>query len=186
MDYYANVEAVEWFVAEVLPLIREQEPEAEFFIVGSNPTAQVKKLARQPGVTVTGFVQDVRPYLHSATACVVPLRIARGVQNKLLEAMACGKAVIATPQAAAGLNVRNGEDLLITDNPSEFAAAALMIIRNATLRESLGWHARSFVEAEHDWQPLLQRLIELVESVAQRQSESANSKSRKVRSIARH
>ncbi|MEP7339239.1 MAG: TIGR03087 family PEP-CTERM/XrtA system glycosyltransferase [Acidobacteriota bacterium] len=186
MDYYANVEAVEWFAAEVLPLIREQEPEAEFFVVGSNPTAQVKKLARQPGVTVTGFVEDVRPHIYRATACVVPLRIARGVQNKLLEAMACGKAVIATPQAAAGLNVRNGEDLLLTDSPSEFAAAALMVIRNATLRESLGWQARSFVEAEHEWQPLLQRLIELVESVAQRQAESADPKSRKVRSIARH
>ena len=185
MDYYANVEAVEWFVAKVLPLIREQQPHTKFLIVGSSPTPRVSKLAGQPGVTVTGFVEDVRPYLHSATACVVPLRIARGVQNKLLEAMACGKAVVATPQAAAGLKIRNGEDLLVAETPEEFAAATLMIIRNATLRESLGWHARSFVEAEHNWQPLLQGLIELAESVAQRQ-ESTESRNRRIRSIARH
>ncbi len=186
MDYYANIEAVEWFVAEVFPLIREQQPHAEFLIVGSNPTARVRKLASQPGVTVTGSVKDVRPYLHSATVCVVPMNIARGVQNKLLEAMACGKAVVATPQAVAGLKLRNGEDLLAAGSPEEFAAAALMIIRNATLRESLGWQARSFVEAEHDWQTVLQSLIDLVESVAQRQTESADSNKRRIRSIARH
>jgi len=183
MDYYANIEAAEWFVAEILPLIRQQQPHAEFLIVGSNPTTNVKKLARQPGVKVTGFVEDVRPYLQGATLCVVPLRIARGVQNKLLEAMACGKAVVATPEAAAGLHIRNGEDLLLAASADEFAAAVLQVIRNQTLRESLGWHARSFIEAHHDWRPMLESLVELVESIADRQTESA---SRKVRSIARH
>lgn len=182
MDYHANVEAVRWFVAEVLPLVRRQEPRAEFLIVGSNPTAEVKKLARQDGVRVTGFVEDVRPYLHGATACVVPLRIARGVQNKLLEAMACGKAVIATPQAVAGLRAIEGEDLLVAGSADEFAAAALRIIRDGRLRENLGWHARSFVEVRHDWRPLLQTLAELVESVAERKTEAGN---RKVRSITR-
>jgi sugar transferase (PEP-CTERM/EpsH1 system associated) len=183
MDYYANVEAVEWFVAEVLPRIREQEPRAEFFIVGSNPTGRVKRLAAQPGVTVTGFVEDVRPYLLGATACVVPLRIARGVQNKLLEAMACGKAVVATTQAAEGLRVRSGEELLVANNPGEFAAAALFVIRNATLRESLGWRARSYVEAQHDWQPSLERLIELVEFAARRRNAAEKNK---LRASARH
>lgn len=186
MDYYANIEAVEWFVAAILPIIRQREPMTEFMIVGSNPTARVKKLASQPGVTVTGFVEDVRPYLLDATICVVPLRIARGVQNKLLEAMACGKAVVATPQSAAGLRLRNGQDLLLAENPDDFAAAVLMVIRNATLRESLGWHARSFVEAEHHWQPLLQRLTDLAESIVQRPTDSAESQSRRIRSIGRH
>lgn len=131
---------------------------------------------------MTGFVEDVRPYLHSATACVVPLRIARGVQNKLLEAMACGKAVIVTPAAFAGLRANNGEDLLVANSPNEFAAAVMQVIRDGTLRESLGWHARSFVEAHHDWRPLLQKLAELVESVAERKTESENPK---VRSITR-
>lgn len=183
MDYYANVEAVEWFVREVFPLIREQEPHAEFLIVGNNPVARVKLLARQDGVTVTGFVEDVRPYLRDAMACVLPLRIARGVQNKLLEAMACGKAIIATPEAAAGLRVIHEEQLLIANSPNEFAAAVIDCIRESHLRESLGWRARRLVETEHAWQPLQKRLTDLIESVAQRNPETAPSK---VRAIARH
>jgi sugar transferase (PEP-CTERM/EpsH1 system associated) len=178
MDYYANIEAVEWFAREVFPLIRQQEPHTEFFIVGSNPTTQVKRLANLPGVTVTGFVEDVRPYLNSATACVVPLRIARGVQNKLLEAMAAGKAVIATPEASAGLRIMPGEDLLTASTSREFADAALQVIRDKGLRENLGWRARRFVETEHDWKPLLKKLVDLMESVAQRPSDSESRKAR--------
>lgn len=183
MDYYANIEAVEWFVTEVFPLIRAQEPHAEFFIVGSNPTDKVKRLAQHAGVTVTGFVEDVRPYLHSATACVLPLRIARGVQNKLLEAMATGKAIVATSEAIAGLPVVSGEDLLTADSPNDFAGATLQIIRDERLRENLGWRARGYVEKEHNWTPLLQILIELVESITERRT---GSESWKVRAITRH
>lgn len=183
MDYYANVEAAEWFVKEVFPLIREQEPQAEFFIVGSNPTVEIKNLAEQPGVLASGTVRDIRPYLMSATVCVVPLRIARGVQNKLLEAMACGKAVVATHEAAAGLRLVHDEQLLLADSPSDFAAAVLEIIRDESLRERLSWNARRFVETEHDWQPVLQKLIDLVESVGQRKNESGGTN---IRAIARH
>ena len=170
-------------VARRIPLIREQEPLAEFLMVGNNPVARVKLLARQDGVTVTGFVEDVRPYLRDAMACVLPLRIARGVQNKLLEAMACGKAIIATPEAAAGLRVIHEEQLLIANSPNEFAAAVIDCIRESHLRESLGWRARRLVETEHAWQPLQKRLTDLIESVAQRSPETAPSK---VRAIARH
>lgn len=183
MDYRANVEAVEWFVHEVFPLIKHREPRAEFFIVGSNPVAAVKKLAEHPGVTVTGFVEEIPPYLHEATACVVPLRIARGVQNKLLEAMACGKAVIASPEAAAAFRVTHDEQLLVAGSAAEFAEATVQVIRDQSLSQRLGWNARRFVELEHDWQPLLQRLVELVESAGQRRIET---ESRNVRAIARH
>lgn len=180
MDYFANIEAVEWFVRKVFPLIREQAPRTEFIIAGSNPTKQVQQLAQQPGVTVTGFVEDVRPYLYDATACVVPLRIARGVQNKLLEAMAAGKAIIATPETIASLSVRSDEDLLIASTPDEFAAAVLRVIRDAGLHESLGKRARRYVEMEHEWPILLQPLVELVESIAQRRTESENRPSRAI------
>jgi glycosyltransferase involved in cell wall biosynthesis len=183
MDYFANVEAVRWFANEVFPLIRQEEPQTEFYIVGSNPIAEVKKLAECPGVTVTGTVEDVRPYLHSATTCVVPLRIARGVQNKLLEAMACGKAIVATPEAAAGLRLAHEEQLLLAGSPVEFAAAVVETIRNESLRENLGWRARRFVEAEHNWQPLQQKLAELIENIAQRRTEFDRTN---VRAIARH
>ena len=183
MDYYANVEAVQWFAAEVFPLIRQQEPQAEFFIVGSDPTAEVRKLAEQPGIIVTGTVEDVRPYLRDAAVCVAPLRIARGIQNKLLEAMACGKAIVATAEAAAGLRVTHEEQLLLANSPTEFAAAVVETIRDESLRENLGFRARRFVETEHNWQPLLQKLIELVETVGERRPESERTN---VRAIARH
>lgn len=183
MDYFANVEAVRWFVAEVFPLIRQQEPQSEFCIVGSNPTVEVRKLTEQPGITVTGTVEDVRPYLHSATVCVVPLQIARGVQNKLLEAMACGKAIVATPEAAAGLRVVHQEQLLLAESATEFAAAVIEAIRSEQLREQLGEQARQFVELEHDWKPLLQKLADLLEAVGQRRTESERAN---IRAIVRH
>ncbi|MFN0109565.1 MAG: glycosyltransferase [Blastocatellia bacterium] len=182
MDYFANVEAVQWFVAEVFPLIRHQEPLTEFVIVGSNPTAAVKKLAEQPGVKVTGTVADVRPYLREATLCVIPLRIARGVQTKMLEAMACGKAIVATSDAAAGLRLAHDDQALLADSSSEFASTVIELIRNQELRERLGEQARRFVEMEHDWKPLLQKLTDLLEAVGQRR---APTKTKNIRAIAR-
>lgn len=168
MDYYANIEGVKYFAESILPLVREREPHAEFLIVGSKPTDEVKQLGRLPGVQVTGFVEDVRPYLQAATICVVPLRIARGVQNKVLEAMAMGKASVSTPEGVAGLNVTDGEHLLMADSPRKFAEQIIKLIRNEKLRRELGENARSFVEEHHDWAPLLQRFVELLETLALR------------------
>ncbi|MGH9766596.1 MAG: TIGR03087 family PEP-CTERM/XrtA system glycosyltransferase [Blastocatellia bacterium] len=178
MDYFANVDGARYFAEEVFPLIRSRESRAKFSIVGANPTAEVKKLARHPGVTVTGFVPDVRPYLRDAAVCVVALRIARGVQNKVLEAMAAGKAVIATPEAVAGLRVVDGEHLMVAGAPERFADAALEVIRDESLRESLERRARRFVEVEHDWKPLLQKLVELVEAAGGRENRPGRPDSR--------
>jgi sugar transferase (PEP-CTERM/EpsH1 system associated) len=169
MDYYANIDGVRYFVEEVFPLIRAEEPKAEFFIVGRSPSAEVLKLGRRVGITVTGFVEDMRPYLHSASVCVLPLRIARGVQNKMLEAMAAGRAIVATPEAAAGLRIVDGENAMVAATPQAFANAVIEIIRDETLRHSLETRARRFVEFEHDWQPLLERLTKLIEAVGSRQ-----------------
>src|SRR5262249_13783324 len=147
MDDFANVEGARYFAEEVFPLIRSRESRAKFSIIGANPTDEVKKLARYPGVIVTGEARDARPYLREATLCVVPLRRAR---RGVLEVMAAGKAVIASPGAVAGLRVVNGEHLMIADSPRKFADAALEVIRDAGLRESLEMQARHFVEAEHD------------------------------------
>lgn len=168
MDYYANVDGMRYFADEVFPLIRQREPSAEFLIVGSNPTAEVKRLGEREGITVTSFVEDVRPYLASATVCMMPLRIARGVQNKILEAMAAGRAVVATPEVVAGLRVADGEHALIGRNARELANAALKVIEDEGLRMRLGAQARRFVEEDHDWTPLLARLTDLVESVSAR------------------
>ncbi len=181
MDYYANIEGVRYFSERILPLVRASEPEAEFFVVGSNPTEEVIELGRRPGIVITGFVQDVRPYLRRATACVAPLRVARGVQNKILEAMAAGKAVVATPEAVAGLRVVDGEHVMVAGTPQAFADAVLEVIRDEKLRESLGMRARNFVEVEHDWGPLLKKLLELVEAAGAR---AVQSKGPDIRAIA--
>lgn len=180
MDYYANIEGVCWFVEEVFPLIREREPRAEFFIVGSNPAREVLKLGERKGVTVTGFVDDVRPFLRDATVCVVPLRIARGVQNKVLQAMAAGRAIVATPEAVAGLQVEDGKEVLLARIPRDFAEAIIRIIREEPLRAELASQSLRYVEAEHDWEPLLMRLVELVESVAFRHSGKAGANPRAI------
>lgn len=183
MDYYANSEGVRWFVEEVWPLVRAAEPRAEFFIVGSNPSHQVKQLSAHAGVQVTGAVPDVRPFLHSATVCVVPLRIARGVQNKVLEAMACGKAVVATPEAVAGLRVAHGEQLLIAATPQQMAAAVRAVILDTDLREQLGRRALRFVATEHAWSPLQKQLTDLLEATGRRDGYTAYPD---VRALAHH
>src|SRR5262249_9914851 len=168
MDYLANVEGIRWFVQEVLPLIRQRESHAEFFIIGPKPTHAVLRLGCHEGVKVTGFIREIQPYLQSAMVYIAPLRIARGVQNKVLEAMAAGKAIVTTSEVAAGLRVTPGTELLVADTPQLFADAVLEIIRDRGLRQRLGEEARLFVESQHDWSPLLQRLVGLVETVGAR------------------
>jgi glycosyltransferase involved in cell wall biosynthesis len=190
MGYYANVEGVRYFAEEVFPLIREQEPRAQLLIVGSNPTAEVQRLSRRAGIIVTGFVEDVRPYLAAATVYVVPLRIARGVQNKVLEAMAAGCAIVTTPEAVAGLRVVDGEHALIARAARAMAEAALRVMKDERLRTHLGAQARRFVEEEHDWAPLLERLVSLVEAVGSRagpaRPHASGSQDLKAGSTARH
>jgi sugar transferase (PEP-CTERM/EpsH1 system associated) len=165
MNYYPNVEAACFLAEEIFPRVRRCVPSAELLIVGSNPTRRVRRLGERPGVSVTGHVEDVRPYLVDATACVVPLRIARGVPNKVLEAMASGCAVVATPAAVAALRVVDGEQVLIGRDTDELARAIVRVVSDDALRLGLGARARRFVEAEHRWAPHMRRLIDLLESV---------------------
>ncbi len=166
MDYYPNAEAVRYFAEEVFPTIRAREPRAEFLIVGSDPTPGVVRLGQLPRVKVTGFVQDVRPYLAAATVCVTPLWIARGVQNKALEAMASGRVVVASPDVVAGLKARDGEHLLVARNTSEFIELVMKVIQDDQLRKELSFRARNFVEKEYNWEPLMGRIAELVEATS--------------------
>jgi sugar transferase (PEP-CTERM/EpsH1 system associated) len=164
MDYWPNVDAVQWFAHEIMPLIVRQLPAATFVIVGSNPGEDVKKLAALPRVAVTGRVADIRPYLAHAAACVVPLRIARGVQNKVLEAMAMARPVIATPQATQGVAARDGRDLLVADSAADFAAKTLAVL--AGQQAGLGPRGRDFVLAEHTWPRALAALDAILDRVA--------------------
>ena len=113
MDYHANVEAAELLARAVLPLLRQRHPDFRLTLAGANPAPAVQALAAIPGVTVTGYVQDIRPHVRGASVCAIPLRVARGVQNKVLEAMALGVPVVASPGAAEGIDATPGEDLCV-------------------------------------------------------------------------
>lgn len=147
MDYWPNVDAVSWFAERIFPAVRDAVPAAQFTIVGSRPTEAVLALARQPGVIVTGSVADVRPYLAHAACAVAPLRIARGVQNKVLEAMAMARPVVATPQAAEGIRAEAGRDFHLARDEAGFAGSVVAQLRS---RASNG-AARDCILAHYDW-----------------------------------
>lgn len=149
MDYRANVDAVEWFACEVWPRILAQQPDARFYIVGSNPAAPVRALGQRAGVMVTGRVEDVRPYLAYAHVVAAPLRIARGIQNKVLEALAMGKPVLATPQAWEGIPDFAGRAGCITDSPETMAAEALRWLDQPLPARVPA--ARAMVQSRFDW-----------------------------------
>jgi len=158
MDYYANVEGVVWFTKDILPLIKKEIPEVRFYIVGSNPTKEVIQLSGNDGITVTGYVPDIREYLGRATVAVVPLRIARGIQNKILEAMAMGLPVVATPEAFEGIEAKPDRDLIVGENERKIADGVIKLVKEASLRKSLGDNARRVIEENYCWTKNLERL----------------------------
>jgi sugar transferase (PEP-CTERM/EpsH1 system associated) len=165
MDYYPNVDGVVWFCQEILPLIRQSVPDVTFTICGARPTSQVKALAQHPGVSVTDRVADVRPYLACSSICVVPLRIARGIQNKLLEAMAMGLPTVTTTAAFGDIEATSGADLFVADQPSEFAASVIHLLQDANMREYVGLAARTAMEKTYHWDIQLSKLDEILEAV---------------------
>lgn len=163
MDYKPNIDGVCWFVREVWPALRRDVPDLTFSIVGRNPTRAVRKLVEIPGVRVTGSVPDVRPYLAKATLAVVPLLIARGVQNKILEAMAMGRAVVASPQGLEGLEVAVGTETLQARTPDEWQRCILELLQDNARRQQVEHAARTCVEQKYAWAARLQPLLDLCE-----------------------
>ena len=153
MDYRPNVDAVGWFARSILPLIRRTLPDARFYVVGSNPAPTVRALGGMPGVTVTGRVADTRPYLAHAAVCVAPLLIARGIQNKVLEAMAMARPVVATADALEGITAVPDREVLLADTPEAFAAACLMA--GGPAGPGLGAAARQRVVSDYTWRERL-------------------------------
>lgn len=156
MDYWPNVDAVCWFAREVLPALRERHPGARFHVVGANPAPEVSALAALPGVHVTGRVADVRPYVAHAALAVAPLRIARGIQNKVLEAMAMGRPVVASPQAHEGVRAETGRDLLVADGVRETVRLCAEVLDGH--HPGLGAAARRAMERAYAWSATLSRL----------------------------
>ena len=157
MDYWANADAVFWFAEQVFPLIRSRDPAAQFFIVGARPTEAVHALGQREGITVTGSVKDIRPYLAHANLAVAPLRIARGIQNKVLEAMAMGKPVIVSPAAIEGIAAEGDLDVATVDSPTDWAEVAVRML-GADGAAGVSQRNREFVERRYSWGQSLSRL----------------------------
>jgi sugar transferase (PEP-CTERM/EpsH1 system associated) len=163
MDYHANIDAVDWFARETLPLIRAQRPNIQLQIVGGYPTKAVKMLGLIPGVQVTGFVDDVRVYLSAAACVVVPLRVGAGTRLKILEALAMGKAIVSTSIGAEGLDVTSGKELIIADDPEQFAEQVLCVLSDDILRTDLGIAGRELVEHRYSWEVIGAKLEQAYE-----------------------
>jgi sugar transferase (PEP-CTERM/EpsH1 system associated) len=163
MDYWPNVDAVKWFASEVWPEVQRREPAARFFIVGMNPSAEVKALGADPNIRITGTVPNIRPYLQHAAVIVAPLRIARGIQNKVLEAMAMQKAVVASSDAATGIDAQRGEELVVVDDMGATAKAVYELLSQPERALEIGRRARACVLARYSWEAHLRKLDPLLE-----------------------
>jgi sugar transferase (PEP-CTERM/EpsH1 system associated) len=166
LDYFANVDGVAHFAHAVFPRVRHRVPSARFKVVGRRPTPAVQALGRIDGVDVVGEVDDARPSVWSAAVSVAPLRIAQGLQNKVLEAMAAGTPVVATPAAVRGIEGTAGEHYLIGRGDEELAAAAADLLENRAQCEAIAVRARALVEARYSWDTTAERFESILEAAS--------------------
>jgi polysaccharide biosynthesis protein PslH len=152
MDYYANADGAIWFIEKILPEIRKQFPDTAFYMAGSTPGKELKRLANNKDILLTGFVEDIRPYYNLATICIIPLRVARGIQNKILEAMAMARPVVTTKIAFEGISAKPGKDLLVSENEKGFAEAVISLIKNKEYRKKIANNGRSAAENNYNWE----------------------------------
>jgi sugar transferase (PEP-CTERM/EpsH1 system associated) len=169
LNYKPNVDAVLWFARDVMPALRMRVRGARLLVVGRDPGPQIKELDGRAGVEVIGAVPDVRPMLAQAAAAVAPLRIAPGVQNKVLEAMACARPVVCSPAAARGIDAVPGRDLLLADDPADYVSQLEMLALDPERAAQIGESARRCVEQTYAWPARLAPMIDLVRGDSQPQ-----------------
>jgi glycosyltransferase involved in cell wall biosynthesis len=164
MSYHANEAAALRLVQQIMPRVWNECPEAKVVIAGKDPSPALRLLSQDPRVTVTGFVDDLRPLFWAATVVAAPLPYGTGIQNKVLEAMACGAPVVASPKACEGIGATAGRDLLIGEDDEQLARQLLQVIRSVDVRRQLGLSGRRYVTAHHDWYEMGRRLIDVYET----------------------
>ena len=165
MSYHANVTMLLHFVHDILPLIHTRRPDVKLCIVGKDPPGMIRALAQNPSIVVTGSVPDIRPYLQRATMAVAPLTYGVGIQNKVLEAMACATPVVATPQAVSALNVLPGRDVLVAREAEAFAETVLDLLEAPQRQRQIGEAGRRYVEKHHPWAVIAEQLEEVYNEV---------------------
>jgi O-antigen biosynthesis protein len=172
-QHMPNVEAMVYFCSRILPQIRSAVPEVKLTIVGSKPTPEIVSLGNIPGVSVTGFVPDIRPYMEESSVYVVPLRLGVGIRGKILEAWAMAMPVVATSVACAGLRFRDGENLYLADSPRDFADRTIRLLRDPGLRRDMGLAGRKVAEQHYGWDAAANQLECLYKELISRRNETA-------------
>jgi len=162
MDYKPNIDAVLWFVQHCWDDIKAKVPNAKLTIAGMNPSSAIAKLAHAEDIEITGFVEDIKPYFDQAHIFIAPFQIARGVQNKVLQAMACALPVISTPLGAEGILCMHNKDIIIADRATSFANQAIELSNNVELRERVGQQALATINNNYAWGSVLKPLTEII------------------------
>lgn len=164
MSYHANISMVKYLVTEIMPKIWQRRPGIRLVIVGKDPPADIRSLSANPLITVTGTVDDIRPYLWKASVAVVPLVYGAGIQNKILEAMACGTPVVTTSKTLSSLNLQPGKDILVAKGADEFALEVLRLLDDLNLQRKIGDAGAVYVRNQHNWTSIAKDMIAIYES----------------------
>jgi len=164
MGYFPNVDAVCWFSQKVFPLIKAHIPHVKFYVVGANPHKDIQRLNAEKNIIVTGFVDNIHEYLARATVAVCPMRSGAGIQNKVLEAMASGTPVVATEHVLGGIQATPGENIMIANEPKEFAERVVELLKKPSLRRKLAMNARQLIEKKYTWEISVQQLERIYEA----------------------
>jgi glycosyltransferase involved in cell wall biosynthesis len=162
---YPNRDAVDFFLADAWPIIRREYPESTLHLIGKNPIDDRARFESSPGVTCNGHVPDIRPHLAQAAVSIVPIRVGGGTRLKILDSWSMGKAVVSTSVGCEGLHTVDGDNILIRDDPAEFASAVLQVLRDRDLRNRLGHEGRRTVEEHYAWRVVGQKLIGLYQNL---------------------
>lgn len=166
MSYYANVAAVKHFYDNIYPLVKSARPKVKFIIAGADPPPNIQKLAEDPSVTVTGYVDDIRPYIARSAVSISPITVGVGIQNKVLEAMSMGKPVVATSKACSAITAVDGKSVLLADQPGDFAARIIELLASPGKRQEIGKNASGYVQENHDWEAISSRLVDIYQEAA--------------------
>ncbi|NTW12881.1 MAG: glycosyltransferase [Anaerolineales bacterium] len=169
MSYHANISMVKFLAAEIMPRVWAKRPQVQLVIVGKDPTAEIRALGADSRITVTGTVDDIRPYLWQATLAVVPLVYGAGIQNKILEAMACGTPVVTTSKTLSSLGITPGKELVVADGADEFSQAVLNLLDDRVLRSKVGNAGCEYVKSHHSWGAKAKQLVGHYEEAKNRQ-----------------
>ncbi len=172
LNYLPNSQCIQWFIKNVIPTLRKKNPNVTLQVVGRHPTAKINELNNVPGVEIVGSVPDVRQYLAGASLVIAPLRIARGIQNKVLEAMASQRTVVCSPAAAQGIIAQDKKHLFVADEPQQWVDTIDNLLNDPKTRQTVGFAAREQVIQEYSWQKALQPMIDLVENSAKKSTEN--------------